>query len=296
MDMVRSDGDTLRYRGGVLRVAIEYSNAVPMDWRGQAPMDYKITVTLLPLPEFKHMHHESIPEEKGGGRIIHNTHGLLIISQVIGRMRVFNFTHLLQVLTTAFTLLAISTFITEGIMLRCMGHNHYRILKYQPSQHFSKIRTYKEMLKTTKHLRTSPQANVLRQFIGSKDAVKQMWKCRDFLGFEASLKSAQLPFIDLLAILVKHEQRLNRIDATDDQSLGKGSKTTMAYFLRLWETRYWHYALKDDVDRKLLDAVLWQDAGYNDDDGDMADDDPTSSTYRPIEMGSGGSSRRFVRI
>jgi len=48
-------------------------------------------------------------------------------------------------------------------MLYGMGDNYYRILKFQPSEHFSKIRLFKKHLKERKNLREDAIQNTLKK-------------------------------------------------------------------------------------------------------------------------------------
>eukprot|EP00747_Dinoflagellata_sp_TGD_P146115 gnl/TRDRNA2_/TRDRNA2_176649_c3_seq2.p1 gnl/TRDRNA2_/TRDRNA2_176649_c3~~gnl/TRDRNA2_/TRDRNA2_176649_c3_seq2.p1 ORF type:complete len:170 (+),score=19.10 gnl/TRDRNA2_/TRDRNA2_176649_c3_seq2:71-511(+) len=70
-----------------------------------------------------------------------------------------------------------------------------------------------------------------------------------------ALKEPGLTPADNFAILVKHEQRLNRLDALDENNLGKSSRDKMAQFLRLWETKYWRQDLGEDGSLGLLHVL-----------------------------------------
>merc|ERR1712139_464442 len=58
-------------------------------------------------------------------------------------------------------------------------------------------------------------------------------------------------FLDTLAVIVRHEQRLNRLDGMDEHNLGGHSKDRMANFYAAWETHYWSREGWEDLDQHL---------------------------------------------
>merc|ERR1719224_89858 len=76
-------------------------------------------------------------------RIMYQVHGLLFVVTVRGSIRIFSWSHLLVVLSTAMVSLAMANTLTDLIMSYWPGlsstSGHYNILKYQMSMDFSSL-------------------------------------------------------------------------------------------------------------------------------------------------------------
>lgn len=205
LDVPREDGTSLRYNGGVIHVSVFFDNKKKMDPLGQAPPEYIYDVGVLPMDEYKVVFDRT---KEDGSREVRTLHGILIIFGVSGYMRTFDVTYLLQVMTTAMVSLALANTLTDALMLYTMPRSvKYQLLKYQESEDFSdfdkSVSSVKDRKKTGYDRlqdKPSPHAQLLH------DAVRGRDECP--AGKE------------LLAILVKFEQRLNRLDALDAFNIG----------------------------------------------------------------------------
>jgi len=134
-DIVNSDGETRRMRGGALVVRIDYENAG--HWRIFRPKDpptYTISVTMRPANEFKHLY---VSRTEGNGREVTKAYGMLIIVQQVGRICTFSIMHALIVLMTAMALLGMSNLLTDMLALYVMPRKEqYTDLKYKVSDDF----------------------------------------------------------------------------------------------------------------------------------------------------------------
>jgi len=200
LDTTRENNSTMRWDGAVVRVSIEYNNDKPWDTFGQAKPSYTIKALILPMPEYKVMFGE--PLEDGDGRYVHNVHGLLFIFAVTGHLRVFDPNTLLQVLTTAMVSLALAQTLTDAIMMNCLADaDKYSILKYQPSQDFSKMRTNIQILRDHHKDKYDPLTHKPHPH------AEYLNDCAE----DGKVPQGE----DLLLVLLKFEQRLNRLDAMD---------------------------------------------------------------------------------
>jgi len=267
MDESRDGKGTLRNEGGVLVVAIHYTNSAKMDPFAQSPVRYVITATFMPMQKFKQVAHVPLPD---GGRRVTNTHGLLIQAQIHGQVRSFAFGMLLRVVTTGMALLAASQIMTNMIMLHIMADkDKYNILKFQPTQAFDKLRKlqkkqkqhYGEAYDELNH-KPAPVADFLSDIFepfkgdltskppeevkGIFHAVEEevIKRTNDRLKPDSALDQIELEkrkswWLDILSTFIRHEQRLNRLDGMDEHNLGAQSEEKMAKFYAAWEEHYW---------------------------------------------------------
>lgn len=210
LDLVREDGTTMRSEGGVIDISIEYSNVKTFDPLGKTYPHYTITAKFLPMRYYK-IAYESLTSEKE--RTMHNVHGLLILMRVHGTIRVWSTMHLLTVLTTAMVSLAMATTLTDYIMQYLFTFSgRYTILKFQPTQDYTQLGETLTQLKEAhkgdynpKTHKAMPHADILN------DWAEQGQKIPKDLNDEKTNK-------ELLFILMKVEQRLNRLDGMDDHN------------------------------------------------------------------------------
>lgn len=138
-DIVSSDGETRRMRGGAIVVRIDYENAG--HWRLFRPKDpptYTISVTMRPANEFKHLY---VSRTEGDGREVTKAYGQLIIVQQVGRICTFSIMHALIVLMTAMALLGVSNLVTDTLALYVMPRKEqYTDLKYKVSDDFVTVK------------------------------------------------------------------------------------------------------------------------------------------------------------
>lgn len=260
VDQDAHEGGSLRFAGGKLIIIIEYSNKQLFDPFGQAPIQYTIRAVLMPEPENKVMKTVRVADAK---RSIVDIHGISIMAMAHGKVRVFSLNNLIMVLTTGLALLTASRVLTNFIMVYLMEDSvKYFILKYQPTMHFNHVRDmrdeHRKVLGDEYHIaehKFSATSDVLSDIfapfvdqpklnLADVEAevlrrTKETFGRRD----ETGTLTGRSWWLDLLAVLVRHEQRLNRLDATDETNLGKASggvhHEKMAEFLRAWEVQYW---------------------------------------------------------
>mmetsp|Transcript_15386 Transcript_15386/g.33855 ORF Transcript_15386/g.33855 Transcript_15386/m.33855 type:complete len:516 (+) Transcript_15386:105-1652(+) len=223
LDMQLSNNQTLRWGGAVLRLTIEYDNFAHFDPLGNAPMMYELSASFLPMLEYKIMYEKEFGED----RLLRNVHGIFILINVVGRVRVVDFSHLMAMLTQAMVSLAIANTITDLIMKYCLPEgNQYNLCKYQPTVDFDEYRRSRMKLK--------------RQF--GEDYLYLDHKPlphADILNKHAAKGSTPIDQ-DLMLILCKFEQRLNTIDAMDPVNTLKddGETDNIGNYIRERERGY----------------------------------------------------------
>lgn len=229
LDQPREGGETMRTEGAVISMSIEYDNTQVWDFWGKAKPFYTITASYLPMRYYKIVYEDLISDDE---RLMLNVHGLLILMRVFGKVRVFSWTHLLTILTTAMVSLAMASTLTDYMMMYLFKYStRYTIIKYNPTQDFgeldSSVTGLKRKLKDNYNPLTNkavPTADVLN------NAAENNGSCpRDR---------------ELLAILLKFEQRLNRLDGMDDKNAilvkkdPRETKDAGAAWLDDWEEQY----------------------------------------------------------
>jgi len=199
LDAELENGETLRHGGAVLEVTVEYDNYKMMDPLGTEEPYYTISASILPLGEYKIMYYKEVD---GDSRVLVDVHGILIVVHVVGRIRVFSFSQLLTVLTTAMVSLAIAGTATDFMMTYCMADStQYKVCQNQPTLDFGDFRTTMKALKAHHGPRYDP--------FDHKPVVHA-----DILNNQVDTRLAP-DHEDLLLILCKFEQRLNTLDGMD---------------------------------------------------------------------------------
>lgn len=226
LDQPRPDGTTMRTQGAVLSMSIEYDNTVPWDYLGKAPPHYTITCQYLPMRYYKIVYEELMANDE---RRLLNVHGLLIIMRIQGKIRVFSWMHLMTILTTAMVSLAMASTLTDYLMLYLFKLSpQYNIIKFQPTQDFGAFG------KSLAAVEKKPDYNPLtNKAVPHADVLNN---CAE---------SAVPPSGDnLLYVLLKFEQRLNRLDGMDARNAVSNPndlpelKDAAARTLDIWELNY----------------------------------------------------------
>lgn len=136
---------TYRSEGFSLTVRIHYSNIVPwvgllvLPWHpyGRQSMHYTVEAIRHPSQSFsrhivKEEHKNFTSGRLIGKRVVEEDHGISLVVQQFGDMKVWDVTHLLVVLTTTLALLAVSNCILDTIALSCMERSYeYNQLKFE---------------------------------------------------------------------------------------------------------------------------------------------------------------------
>lgn len=202
MDMVRPDGTTMRSQGAVLDMSIEYSNARQWDIFGHQEPYYTITCSFVPMKYYKIIYEEKVSQDQ---RFRYDVHGILLLMRVHGKIRVWDWTHLLTVLTTAMVSLAMANTVTDYMMLYLFQFSsRYSIIKYQPTQDFGKFSTVLDAVEEKHGANFDPLTH-------------KAMPHADMLN-DAAEVGKTLEGDDLLHVLLKFEQRLNRLDGMDDMN------------------------------------------------------------------------------
>jgi len=224
LDVVRGDGSTMRTEGGVISIDITYTNKAKLDVLGNAEPHYVVSAKYIPMKYYK-IDYESM-DKAGKERIMHDVHGLLILINVQGAIRVFTMANLLVVLTTAMVSLALANTLTDYIMsyAPCLGvTDHYDILKYQPTMDFSDLRDRIKGLKKkcaakgkpydSKKVKASVCSSAINHFATK---AQEAQACKGTEEEKQSLiDEAHISHDTMLQIICCFEQRLNRLDGMD---------------------------------------------------------------------------------
>lgn len=253
LDQPRADGTTMRSQGAVISLNIKYSNAQSWDPFAKAKPTYTMTAAYMPMRYYKIEYQEMFGEVSKEGRKTErrmvNVHGILVLMRVYGSIRVFSLSHLLQILTTAMVSLAMARTLTDYIMMYCFDMSgKYTIIKYQPTMDFGVMRTSLAGVKKKyganyDHMtnKAVPHADILNN--AAEAALKAAGSGSDLSTWKGVLTQA-CPQEELLPILLKFEQRLNRLDGMDDcnavthPSDPDDMKDPGARCLNAWELAY----------------------------------------------------------
>mmetsp|Transcript_110445 Transcript_110445/g.235944 ORF Transcript_110445/g.235944 Transcript_110445/m.235944 type:complete len:662 (-) Transcript_110445:53-2038(-) len=222
---------TRREEGGVLLIDVFYENAwaSPGSWfkatlgiGGQPRRDiikYTYKAQLVNSKTFKHTY---IERHNNQQRVLHDFHGLHIVVSIQGNLVAFvEWDKLLLVVTTSLTLLAVASLATDFVATKLLPLKvKFKVLKEQPTEDFSDYRRRIAFLQRAQKAYTK-EAGVKFNPVQCRTSFGAMYlynatqraqdgnpKCVDFgiLPSEA----------DLLAILLNHERRMNRLDAHDE--------------------------------------------------------------------------------
>merc|ERR1712070_633053 len=190
-------------------------------------------------------------------RQVHNVHGLLIEAKVQGHKKQFSAQSLLVTLTTALTLLALSSKFTDSVLAYGLeDSDKYNILKFQPTQHFKELRALQRAQKQEmqdkgksydeKDSKPTPTGDWLSDLFEEFKDEHYSTKLEEIDAFLSKESKKTLAvdksnswLMDTLAVMIRHEQRLNRMDGMDENNLGKSSSDRSAKFYRAWESHYW---------------------------------------------------------
>lgn len=263
-----------------MEIIVEYTNQATWDVFGQAPVRYVIRSTLVPSSNYYLLRREVLA---GNRRRLISTHGLLVIAQVQGKLRFWSFSMLLQVITTAMALLAGSRMVTNFLMLYLLADRQkFRLLKFQPTLNFPLLREIKDAQRSFARASYVEYNEVEHKPQPASDFLSDIFEdfaddaCPDMLEVEQTILErterklssfhSSSWWLDILALVVRHEQRLNRLDGSDESNLGflkigcHGEK--MAYFYRAWEKHYWQRSGMHSVIDIMNRHSEQHDSGY----------------------------------
>lgn len=236
LDEPRLDGTSMRSQGAVISMNIRYTNVQKFDPFGKADPRYTITASYLPMRYYKVVHQKLLSDDE---RLMLNVHGILILIRVAGAIRVFSFTHMLTILTTAIVSLAMATTLTDYIMMYCFQmSDKYTTIKYQTTMDFSEVRKSLMAVKSKYGDKYSPLTNKANTHADILN------NAAEAVLTGTTMEDACPNKQDLLGILLKFEQRLNRLDGTDavnamsHPSDPPDKKDPGARCLNQWEKNY----------------------------------------------------------
>lgn len=237
LDWKAKDGKTIRWQGAVIIINIEYGNHEMWDPLAKSPVGYTLSATILRSSEYKKMHGKATEN----GRVITDTHGFLMIAKVHGRIHTFEFQGLLAVITTSITLLAIANLVTDYTMIYLLKFApQYGILKYQKSQRFSNLNEIVQRLEqrsggdqdvTAQYSRLSEDPHMAHEKILS-DSIN----CR---GSNSDSRRRPPAGEELLYVIAKMEERLNRIDGMGAKDIYTSSSEFLTAYVDDFETNHW---------------------------------------------------------
>lgn len=218
---------TMRWSGAVLIITVDYSNLVPWDPLARSKTKYVLSAEILSSEEYKKM--MGTPSKQG--RMIHDVHGFLIIAKVQGQVHTFEFQALLVVLTTAMALVAIAKFTTDTVMVYCLRFNaKYSILKYQKSQRFSNLITIFRGIEGNARASNDNYALLQNHHEEAHEKILHEW-----IRNSQCLPSGQ----DLLTVIAKMEQRLNRLDGNGAEDIWSSGSPMLTQFVEKVERHHW---------------------------------------------------------
>jgi len=136
---------TYRAQGLSLTIRIHYTNIRPwigmhvLPWMVQERQGLEYTVQAISQPSEAGSRHIVSEEAKNvtsgrlmGRRFVQEDHGISIVVQQYGDMKVWDFSHMLVILTTTLGMLAVSNFILDTVALTFMERSgKYQQLKYE---------------------------------------------------------------------------------------------------------------------------------------------------------------------
>merc|ERR1711924_444999 len=169
---------------------------------------------------------------------------------------------LLITIAAAMALLALSRAITDAIMLYFVSDRHrYGILKFQQTQHFGEFRDMQaaqraqmkdlglEYDETQQKPCPVPDflSDIFEEFrdreslfgIVTLKEIEELIMQKSANTLDVKNTSSSSWQLDILAVMVRHEMRLNRLDGIDQYNLDRQSKDRLAKFYKAWEHHYW---------------------------------------------------------
>jgi hypothetical protein len=199
-------GESLRTEGAVIQMHITYDNKKAFDMLGKNNATYTITASYLPMKYYR-VTYDTLMND-GQERLVNDVYGLLILMTVTGHIRTFSISYMLTYLTTAMVSLALATTLTDYIMQYAFEQSpRFTLLKFQQSMLFGKFNLAFAAVKDKYKEKYDPNTN---KAVATADVLNNK--------AEAAIKKGDISFTpeDLLATLLKLDQRLNRLDAVDD--------------------------------------------------------------------------------
>mmetsp|Transcript_22653 Transcript_22653/g.51761 ORF Transcript_22653/g.51761 Transcript_22653/m.51761 type:complete len:638 (+) Transcript_22653:75-1988(+) len=227
-DMVST---SLRDQGGILMIDVVYNNVKLWDFFGsqQRNITYTYRPRYVPTRGYKRMY----IERSGDERVLHNFHGFNVDVVVQGNLVTFDPQHLLLVLTTSVTLLALSHFFVDNLATKVLPlRAKFKLLKFQQTEDFSDYRRRVAFFRKA-------ECRILESNGGDGSGTQEMLRRSNFeaMALHAAVRRVQknkpqaeeLKFgylpneQELLAIILQHERRLNRLDARDEAFVHVGN-------------------------------------------------------------------------
>jgi len=207
LDTLRGEkNDSIRWNGCVLHVRIEYSNKAHFDVLAREKPFYVMTANLLPISEFKKMYGKR--SEDGTTRVVHDVHGVLVVTEITGFIRMISVNELLTVLTTSVALFAVARLVVDNVMVSCSTHRkRYGILQKQVAHDFDDL-DHNHDLEDGQTSDSDRNESYLKD--GSMKGHFTTALLRDY-----AEKGVSPVGDDLLHVLLTFEKRLNHLDAVD---------------------------------------------------------------------------------
>lgn len=132
-------GETIRQRGVVVVIQIEYSNLSPWmgltinPWSTGPTPKYKYRVTTRPSYDYRSRKVFGDPTDEI--RTVREYHGVRLVVEQTGRMAVWDTMQFLLVLTTSLGLMAVSNYVTDFLAIYCLPRSaDYARAKYQDAE------------------------------------------------------------------------------------------------------------------------------------------------------------------
>jgi len=237
LDQPRLDGTSMRSQGAVISMNIRYTNEKKFDPLGNADPQYTITASYLPMRYYKITYQQALPDDE---RLMMNVHSILILMRVFGSIRVFSFSYMLTILTTAIVTLTMANTLTDYIMMYCFEmSDKYTLIKYQATMDFSAER---KSLSAVKKKYGKQYSALTNKAMAHSDILNNA--AESVLKNSKTMEEACPTKEEILGILLKFEHRLNRLDGSDavnalsHPSSPPEEKDPGARCLNAWEQKY----------------------------------------------------------
>jgi len=228
-DRLLLNGSSMRNRGGLLMVEVDYTNFVPMRPGIPVPkfMEFlsapikPVTYTYRPylIPSNVLTRNQVIPSADGKTRTVEVWYGLQIRMDFAGKMVAFDITEMIAAMTTGLVLMTAATAFVDSVMTFLMPlKDKYKLLKYQVSEDFHDAKTL--------HAKAAEKKVELKSGFACSDLMLSK------LSPQGTLKQgADMSKKELIYMLTTQDIRLNRLDGMCDKAeFSEGSEADPRWY------------------------------------------------------------------
>eukprot|EP00425_Heterocapsa_triquetra_P016203 CAMPEP_0195142608 /NCGR_PEP_ID=MMETSP0448-20130528/164903_1 /TAXON_ID=66468 /ORGANISM="Heterocapsa triquestra, Strain CCMP 448" /LENGTH=557 /DNA_ID=CAMNT_0040181009 /DNA_START=268 /DNA_END=1941 /DNA_ORIENTATION=- len=201
MDAARVGHSTIRWDGAVVEVDVTYTNKMSFDFFGLTKPHYVISAYYPKIGKYKATY--GVERDDGRRRDLFGVHGIFFKFHVHGQIGRFDLNYLCTIVATFIVNVGLAATVTDYVMMWGMSYKaKYTILKYQPTADFGKFRDSMGRLQRQHGDRYDPMDH---KPLAHADILNDLTE-----------RKRPLEDDELLLILLKFEQRLNRLDGLDE--------------------------------------------------------------------------------